>query len=61
MNIGERLVEYRYKHKPKLTQLAMTKRIGVCSYESYRKWELGITTPNEKNLKRILEVIENKD
>ena len=58
ISLGDQLVEYRYKHKPKLTQMKMVRLLGGCSYESYRKWELGITEPNEKNAKRIVEFLK---
>ena len=58
ISLGEKLIEYRYKHKPKLTQMKMVRLLGCCSYESYRKWELGITEPSEKNAERIKEFLK---
>ena len=57
-DLAEKLINYRLSYRPKLTQIQMVRKIGTCSIESYRKWEQGITTPNEENLKRLKEVLQ---
>jgi len=39
-----------------MTQTDVAIAVG-CSLASYRMWELGVTTPNEENCKRLREVL----
>lgn len=39
-----------------MTQTDVAIAVG-CSLASYRLWELGVTTPNAENYKRLVEVL----
>ena len=44
----------------KLTQTDIAVKVGV-SLVSVRMWELGVTQPNEENLKKLMKVLGVKE
>lgn len=47
---------YQLRTEKGMTQIDVAKQVG-CSLSSYRLWEAGVTKPNDKNLKRLREVL----
>lgn len=53
----ENLKELR--EKKGLTQIDLAKLVGV-SANAYRNWEYGASYPNEENMKKLKEILEEE-
>lgn len=48
------LRQFREEHDLTQTDMAIECSVGI---ETYRRWEIGVASPNEKNMKKLQEVI----